>query len=52
MLAYFEDWKDGHSPVTTGRAPWLAGPFVEAMHFIRNTYAAERIARLRKDAGK
>lgn len=35
-IAYHGDWEAGHSPVTTGRAPWLPAPFLHAMHAVRN----------------
>lgn len=34
-LERFADWKVGIHPVSTGRAPWLPGPFEEAMRFCR-----------------
>lgn len=51
MLAAFQDWKIGHSPVSMGRAPWLPVPFLQAMHHIAATNAAEEVAfhdRMRK----
>lgn len=32
MLTYAQDWELGHSPVTTGRAPWLPSVFIQAVH--------------------
>ena len=51
MVAHFNDWDNGHTPVTTGRAPWLTGPFIDAMHAVRNAVNdcnAEARARARK----
>lgn len=51
MLAAYQDWKSGHTPVTTGRAPWLPSPFLMAMHHARSSTAvaeAEWQERMRK----
>lgn len=36
MIACYNDFDAGHTPVTMGRAPWLPSPFVQAMHAIRH----------------
>ena len=46
VLAYFEDWESGHSPVTTGRAPWLPAAFVQGMHVARSEIARAKVEAL------
>lgn len=48
MLAYHKDWEIGIHPVSTGRAPWLSGPFMHAMHACSSA-TSEALAQLRKD---
>lgn len=48
MLAAFQDWQVGHSPVTTGRAQWLPAPFIQAMHVARNVIREQEAAARRK----
>ena len=51
MLSHYSDWDNGHTPVTTGRAPWLTLPFIQAMHETRNAISRENeLARERHKA--
>ena len=53
MVQYHSDWEKGHTPVTTGRAPWLTVPFVQAMHCISSLVRAEEAKQLdRAKAGR
>lgn len=45
---FYADWEQGHSPVTTGQAPWLPSKFVQGMHFVRNEIGREKIKRLKE----
>ena len=42
ILSYHSDWIRGHTPVTTGRAPWLPTPFMQAMHATDAAFAQVR----------
>lgn len=35
MIGAYNNWENGHSPVSLGRAPWLPLQFTQAMDEIR-----------------
>ena len=54
MIAAYNDWEGGHTPVTTGQAPWLPMIFVQAVHAVRDAVSelrAENAAAARARAG-